>query len=407
MARMLGNWLEGYLEYTSNTESATVFHEWTGRSVLSAAMRKKLSLSLGRISIYANTYVVLVAEPGIARKSQAITYGLGLLAHITDIRTSADAITKEALIQELSDCGCVSEDIMPDGTMMRSANLAIISKEFETFLGQKKENTKMIILLTDLFDAQEMPWKYQTKHGGTDTIPSVYMSILGATTPESLASCLPVQAIGGGLTSRMLFVWASKKAKKVAKPVLDPRTLELREALINDLHIISRMSGVYQMSPDADAFWCDWYENYDEQDPKRICKDPSFGGWYARKPMYILKMAMTHAAATSDELILDVKHIEQGLKDIESLEPHQAKVFSSIGRSNTTQETEQFLNVVRTRRDCTEAEILAALYRDMDYDKFKNVAATVVRAGFVERYYQRGETRGIFYRITIAGMRGA
>lgn len=402
---MLANWLDSYMEFTRNTESATIFHAWVARSVLSAVLRKKISMALGRISIYPNIYVVLVSEPGIARKSQAITYGSGLLHHITDVRTSADAITKEALIQELTAAGM--DDMQTDGTMLRSSNMTIMSKEFETFLGQKKENTKMIVLLTDLFDAQELPWKYQTKTGGVHEVPSVYLSLLGATTPESLASSLPVQAIGGGLTSRILFVWASKKARKVAKPVLDPKLLELKDALINDLHIISRMIGRYEMSPECDEMWEKWYMDYDEQDPKRLCKDTSFCGWYARKPLYILKLAIIHAASVSDDLNIEWPHVEKAIADIEEVEMTMAKVFSAIGRSEITQEVEILMTVMRNRKFLSETELLGILYRDMDSNKFNNVVETARRAGMIKREFKHDGSRGVYYRLTKFGERSS
>jgi len=73
----------------------------------------------------------------------------------------------------------------------------------------------MLVLLTDLFDCEELPWKYRTKHSGSNVIPSVFLNLVAATTPDALASALPSTAIGGGLTSRIMFIWADKKYKKV------------------------------------------------------------------------------------------------------------------------------------------------------------------------------------------------
>ena len=64
----------------------------------------------------------------------------------------------------------------------------------------------MLVFLTDLFDCRELPWKYRTKGRGDNTIENLYLNLLAATTPDSLASSLPALAIGGGLTSRILFI---------------------------------------------------------------------------------------------------------------------------------------------------------------------------------------------------------
>ena len=76
MSRQTADWINSYLDYTFNTESAKIFHKWVALSMIAAVLRKKAHLSLGRIKIYPNMYVVLVADPGRARKSQAIDFGL-------------------------------------------------------------------------------------------------------------------------------------------------------------------------------------------------------------------------------------------------------------------------------------------------------------------------------------------
>ena len=83
--RKLHNWLDAYCEYTTDTESAPIFHKWVGLSMLAGVLRKKVWLSLGRIKIFPNLYVVLVAEPGVSRKSQSISYGVDILNEIPNI----------------------------------------------------------------------------------------------------------------------------------------------------------------------------------------------------------------------------------------------------------------------------------------------------------------------------------
>ena len=197
--RHLNNWIDAYCDYTNDTESHPMFNRWVAFSVISAALRKKVKFELGRIKIYPNLYVVLVAEPGVARKSQAISYGKGIMKAIPDIYVASDAVTREALLEE---CAQVATDsILPTGTILRHSSLTICSTEFETFLGQKNDNTKMLVLLTEFFDCGDEEFKYRTKTQGETVVPSVFLSILGATTPESLASSLPVIAIGGEVGS--------------------------------------------------------------------------------------------------------------------------------------------------------------------------------------------------------------
>ncbi len=399
MSRKLKNWLDSYVEYTENTESAKIFHPWIGRSMVAAALRKKVWLHLGRIKVFPNLYVILVAEPGIVRKSQSISYGVDILNEITNIELSADAITKEALLQDLE--ACASDEQMPNGDMFRHSSLSVISREFESFLGQKQENTKMLVLLTDLFDCQELPWKYRTKNSGTNIIPSVYLNILGATTPESLASSLPITAIGGGLTSRIIFIWGSEKNKKIPIPYLSPELYERREALINDLTVISRISGGYNFSSECQTEWERWYMRFEERSPARVCKDPAFNGWYSRKPMFVLKLAVINAAVKHSELIIEWNDVDQAIIELEIAEKAMSKTFVAVGRSDISPEVNMVASIIEAEGIISEPALLQRIWRDVDAKKFENVIDTVIRRGLARRGYEgpAGE-KGIFYYAT-------
>lgn len=395
--RNVNGWVEHYMEFMKNTEPAAVFDKWTAHSLIAAALRKKVKLPYGRINYYPNLYVVFVAEPGIARKTQAISFGVKILSEIPDVVMSADQITKEALLQDLE--AAAMDEPMPDGESFRHSSLSIISKEFESFIGQKKDNTKMIVFLTDVFDCAEMPTKYRTKNSGTNVIPSVFVNLLAATTPESLASCLPATAVGGGLTSRILFVWANDKKCKSPKPSLTREEVILQEKLIKDLYQISRIAGDYEMSPEADMNWHRWYLNYEEKDPKRICLDKSFAGWYSRKPMYILKLAINRAASESNDLIIEWKHILQAIADIESVEHDMGLVFRAIGKSEIASEVDTVMQLIFDFKYISEKKLMALTWRDIDDYKMANVIATVCKTGAVEKVFRgpKGEP-GIWYK---------
>lgn len=381
--RELPDFLQAYSRYTENTESARVFHDWVGISIISSALRKKVKLHLGRLRVYPNTYIVLVAEPGKARKSVAISYGSPIMKSVEDIKISADAITREALLQDLELSAVDSP--MHDGRMFKHSSLSIVSTEFESFLGQKTENAKMLVILTDLFDCAEAPWKYRTKNSGNTTIPSVFLNILGATTPESLATALPSAAIGGGLTSRILFIWADKKEKKVPIPFETPETLLLKEQLKKDYFAISQIAGDYIFSESATCFWVDWYMQYEDLDTERVCTDPSFNGWYSRKPMMILKLAMIYAASESDCLELQQHHLEKAITKIEQSEEGMGNAFRSVGKSAITAEVDTVITIIRSNKRISEKNLMRAVWRDLDSIKFTNVIQTILSTGRVKK----------------------
>lgn len=380
------NWIDSYCAYTSDTESHPLFNKWVACSIISAALRKKVRFDLGRIKIYPNLYVVLVAEPGVARKSQAISYGKGIMSAVTEINTASDAVTREALLEE---CSTVATDsILPSGGILRHSSLTICSTEFETFLGQKNDNTKMLVLLTEFFDCGDAEFKYRTKTQGETVVPSVYLSILGATTPESLASSLPVIAIGGGLTSRILFIYASGKAKKVPIPVITPEMERMKGLLEKDLFRISQIAGSYSFDKAAEQEWIKWYNNFDIADTNRICQDPSFNGWYSRKHVFVCKMCQINAAAQyGASMKITPEILFRSIEDIEEVERTMGKVFTAIGRSNITSEVDTVMALVKQHKAITEKQLLSIVWRDMDALKFDNVIKTAMKTGKVKRKY--------------------
>jgi hypothetical protein len=291
------------------------------------------------------------------------------------------------------------DEPMPDGEVFRHSSLSIISKEFESFIGQKKDNTRMIVFLTDVFDCQELPRKYRTKNSGSNVIPSVFVNLWAATTPESLASCLPATAVGGGLTSRILFIWADDKKCKAPRPIMTPSQLMLKEKLMKDLYQISRMAGDYEMTPEAISNWDKWYMAYNENDKRRICLDKSFDGWYSRKPMYILKIAIGRAASVSNSLVMEWKYIAKAIKDIEGVESDMGLVFRAIGKSDVTSEVDTVMQIIFDYKMISESRLMSMIWRDIDSMKFENVISTAIRTGKVARVFRgpKGEP-GIWYK---------
>lgn len=399
MSRKLDNWLEAYQRYTLETESSPIFHKWVGISMVASALRKKVHLGLGRLKIYPNLYVVLVAEPGIARKTQAINFGLDIVHQIPAIITSADSVTVQQLLVDIEQAAC--DEAMPDCTTFRHASLSIISKEFETFLGQKGDNVKMLVTLTDLFDGSETPWKHRTKHSGQTSIPSVFLTLLGATTPDSLASCLPPSAIGGGLTSRILFVWSTMKTKKVPIPQETEEILQLRSDLIHDLSVISRIAGKYKMTQECEKKYIEWYMNYDETSKHRLCSDPAFNGWYSRKPLFIMKLSQIFTAIRNSSLLIEWSAYEEAALAVEEVERAMGKTFTSIGKSEIAQEVDLVRSLISQHKIIAEKKLLHMVWRDMDSQKFDNVIKTIIRSGYCERVYKGpNDERGIFYKVT-------
>ena len=367
------------MEYTEQTESSPLFHTWCGISTIASALQKKIRLEHGRLKIYPNLYIILVAEPGIARKTQAIDYSIDIMSPIDDISRAADATTRESLIQAIEKA--THDQLMPDSTVLKHNSLTIVSRELEDFIGNKKENHRMVTTLTALFDCGSKPWVYQTKNSGTNKLSAVYVNLIAATTPESLASCMPSAAIGGGLTSRVLFIHTDERNAKYAKPPKPPEILY--KALVQDLETITRMAGVYTLSPVCDKNWEEWYNTFDGEIPYRICKDRIFNAFYSRKSTLILKVAQSLAASRSGITEIEWNTLEEAINLVEDVEKSMDKAFTSVGRSDINVDVNAVCSILEKYGKIPEKQLLHLVHRDMDAAKFDNVIATAIRSGHI------------------------
>jgi hypothetical protein len=249
----------------------------------------------------------------------------------------------------------------------------------------------MVVLLTDLFDCKELPWRYKTKHSGSNEIHSVYLNLQAATTPESIASCLPSSAIGGGLTSRVLWIWADRRSKKCSRPEENAEMKVLESKLINDLAVIARIQGTYQFTDDSGNRWDAWYNNYEELDVKRICKDPSFNGWYSRKPTYILKVAQLLAAVESDSLVMEWRFIQEAIKLVEETEENMGGVFRAVGKSVISSEVDMVMQLIKKNQAISEEKLMSIIWKDADAAKFDAIIQTCLRTGQIKRDFHDPE----------------
>ncbi|MCK5018884.1 MAG: DUF3987 domain-containing protein [Candidatus Peribacteraceae bacterium] len=396
MSRTYDDWIQAYLQYNKKTESAKVFHKWAAISAIAGCLRRKVHFNFGRIKIHPNMYIIFVAEPGIARKTQAITFMEDFLADIYGIHLAADATTPQALLNAIEEAADDAQ--MNNGDSIRHCSLTICSGEFESFLGHKKENSRMIVILTDLFDCKTRPFRYNTKHSGSNVLPLPFLNLIAATTPDSLSECFPTAAIGGGLSSRIMFIYADDKEMKIPIPELNAERQAMFDPLMKDLSIIARMSGGFNFSPSGKEWWYDFYNKFEERDPKRMCKDPAFMGWYSRKPLLMLKIVTCLSAAKRGDRLVSPEDLIVAKQMIEEVEPDMGRAFSAVGRSELTADIDMVRKILERYKTISEKQLRRMVWRDIDDKKFPSVIDTIVKAGDAARKYAgpKGE-KGIWY----------
>lgn len=382
--RTLPHWIESYHKYTTHTEPPTSYHTWTAISVIAGALQRKVGMRWGHDVIYPNMYIILVGPSGRCRKGTAISIGKDLLQQISGVTITSESITREALIRAMK--GAVVNYQAIDGTIKQQCPITCISPELSVFLGQ--QDVKFIANLTDWYDSHN-EWTYETKGAGIDRIQGVSFNLLGATAPDWLPSMLPQEAIGGGFTSRCIFVVEENKQMTIARPEFTPAMAKIREMLINDLQYIANLSGEIRFSDSAIQLYDDWYEAQEARirAGKFQVDDPRFAGYCDRRATHIKKISIAVCAAQSNDLVITEKHFKESLRLMEAAERNMHKTFGGLGRSRYSESVQLVLDCVRKKGSITRSELLSEYYRDVDSTTLKVVEEVLEQMKVVKIVY--------------------
>ncbi|MDE3023542.1 MAG: hypothetical protein KGI54_17110, partial [Pseudomonadota bacterium] len=240
MARELQDWLEAYLTYTDNSESPLSYHTWCGLSVIAGALQRRIYLKwgLGQV-IYPNLYVVLIGPSGRTRKGVALGIAKDFLKQIKTISIAPESSSgRQAMILAMKRSFINFQD-PTDGKVKFHCAITAFSEELSVFLGQG--DIAYLSNLTDWYDSKD-DWEYETVGRGKDTLQGLCLNLMGGTAPDWIQSMIPPEAVGGGFTSRVIFVVEERKRKIVPEHFVTDAEKELQGKLVRDLERISKLA---------------------------------------------------------------------------------------------------------------------------------------------------------------------
>lgn len=365
-----------------------LYKAWVGVSVIAAALRRKCKLQLGTLTFYPNMYIVLVGPSGKCRKGTAMGPGEDLLTDL-GIKVASTSITREALIHQLKTSSDTS--ITPDGQMAMHSSLTIFSKELTVFLGYN--NQQLMADLTDWYDCASK-WEYRTKNMGTDDISGVWVNLIGATTPDLLQTTLPRDAIGGGLTSRIIFVYADKKDHTEPFPIMTPQEMEMGRLLRIDLENISMLQGEFTVTEGFIEKWVEWYTEVDNSPPP--FEDHRFSGYFERRPTHMYKLCMILNASRTDDMCIDVIDFDRALNLLLNTEKMMPYTFSGLGKSPHSDTLNRVLHVIGNKKKISVAELQAMFWADADKFTLGKVIETLINMEYATPIYE-GSTQYLVY----------
>lgn len=366
--RLLPNWLQAYREYTADSESPEHFHLWVGLSTIAGAAQRKILMSASHFDVHSNMYVILVSPPGMARKTTALRIGKGFLRHVYGVNFSTESASAEAMVK-----------MMCKITNPKHQSMTIFSAELASLMAVNP--AAMTDFLTDIWDCNP-DWDKQTIKHDLQRIKHPWMNLVAATTPSWLGQNLPASAIEGGFISRCIFVYSNDRILKSPFPELTDNQRELGHKLIHDLNIIGSLSGQFTFASDAYEFYDKWY-----RDTSRFpaVMDERTAGYFERKHVYVLKVAMALSLAQKNELVLEKRDIETALAILEGTEPGMHRAFSAVGKNRLSTDQERILSQVSHNGGMRYGEIIAANYHALSRREIDDILVNLTMMGRIRK----------------------
>lgn len=380
MARHYSDWLKAFMDYASYGEAPKHMYFWAGVSAIAGSLQRKVWIDQAYFKWYPNFYICLVAPPGIVSKSTTAGVAMNLLRKVDGVKFGPDVVTWPALVGAFAESTVAFEF---DGAYHPMSAMTLESSEFGNLLNP--QDKEMVDLLVSLWDGKQGSFEKATKHSGKDSVQNPWINLIACTTPAWIAGNFPEYMIGGGFTSRTIFVYADAKAKYVAYPGLDvPRNMgEIEQRLIDDLNDIGTLIGEYVITPEAIAWGREWYKTHYTTRAANLDPD-RFGGYIARKQTHIHKLAMVLAASAGSDLRITADHLQTAHTMVTDLEPDMQFVFSKIGRSDVSLYAEKLVSFVHAKGKVAYPEAYRYVHGFFPSMRdFEDVLAGCVRAGYI------------------------
>lgn len=370
--RRLDDWIATFLDYTDQLECPVDYLRWAALSAIAGAAQRKVYMDMEYFMAMSNMYIVLTGPPG-SKKSTAIRAAKRLLTKVEGVNMSSDAPSVAGLMEEFKEI-----------TSKEHQSLNAYISELSTLYENAKES--MTGFLTAMYDG-DPDYIKRTIRGGKETIAFPWLNLLAGTTPTWLGDNLTKTAIEGGMVARTIYVHSDEMILKSPIPEGGPRYDKLKEDLVHDLAHIAQLSGQFGFEGGKSGAAYQWYHKWylDRSRFPRV-SDNRTTGYYVRKPIHILKVAMALSLSRKDELLLDYDTLQLAAAFLESIEVGMPRAFSSVGGNEYANDIDRIMSQIQTAGPAGLhlQQILAANLHNLEKKFIMETLDTLTALGWVK-----------------------
>jgi hypothetical protein len=280
------------------------------------------------------------------------------------IKTLSQKMTPEALIGSLS--GCMGGEEGSTIITAHAEGIAVVD-EMATMIDSNAFKSGMIPILTKLYDCED--FQYETRGRGLEEVSNPCLSILAGSTLHWIKEAIPQVAIGGGFTSRVIFVYRDQVEKLVPWPTKNDTSDKLKLDIIHDLNMVAKLRGPFAFDKDAKEIYCAEYGRFINN--SEFYDNKNLSGYAGRRHVLVLKLSMIIAASERDSRVVDGKDVKVALNVLESAEETMPNVLAQISSEPIGDVCEEVLHIIKHRKEISRKELLKSMKhkliaRDLD-----------------------------------------
>lgn len=260
-------------------------------------------------------------------------------------------------------------------TIGKDASCVLAAPELSVFTTASQYT---LPVLAELWDSPEGTYEYSTRGKGAWPIKNPNVSLLGGSTQEWLIGSLPNQAVLGGFTRRVNFVYGKDRTTDIPWPVATNHT-SIRAKLVNDLKHIATLRGEVNFSQEARPLFEQVYKDSLPAD----FDDEAVSAFKTSKWVHCTKLAMILSVARRDSLVIEKNDFEEAVSEIEKVTSTIDNVFRAVGESELVVASDRVLRYLELKGYATRNEILKACWRHISGQDLDTVLVTFVQAGII------------------------
>ena len=398
---MTANFLNDYLQYTSDGEVPISFHRWSAIAGVSAILERNLYIQHGHKTLYPNQYCMLIGSAG-TRKSSAVNLIKSLLVKAGYDTIAADRTSKEKFLMDLAGMDddtytsnkkadtLLDQNLWGDTDESAIRPMFIGADEANDFFGIG--NLEFLSILGSLWDWNGPPYTNRIKTGRSVSIPNPTVSILAGNTTTSFSLAFPPEILGQGFFSRLLLIYGEPNGRKIAFPTTPSN--ESTAHIVSYLQLIrSYHQGQLDFTDTGKALLSHIYTTQHKSGG-----DSRFDSYYNRRFTHLLKLCIVVAACKLEKEVGETTVIEANtyLSYIETLMP---KALGEFGKSRNSDVTHKILAYIENNDGVKLKDLVKLVSADLE--KPSDIGDIIRKLSMADKIHSVG---GLFLPLRKRGL---